>query len=282
MIRDNGACAFIYFLGDQMRNLKILTTLFAFLVSPLVSAQDFQFPTLTKQELEKSSKEFLTNFTHTSVSGASSLGSIWGFEVGILGGITDAPETGKLIRKADPDSDIDSLPHAGLLGRVTVPFGLTFEASLIPKIKMDDAEFSQMSLAAQWNFFSFPFIDLAAKAHYSKGSLEFNQTIDSDADGQVNYDHNTFGIMAMASANALIVEPYAGLGFVTGDSEMDFTASSGNDLFDFTSERSASVEETSSHIVLGAEVSLLILNFGLEYSRMFDTSRYTGKLSLSF
>lgn len=147
---------------------------------------------------------------------------------------------------------------------------------------MDDAEFNQMSLAAQWNFFSFPFVDLAAKAHYSKGSLEFNQTIDNDADGQVNYDHNTFGVMAMASANALIVEPYAGLGFVSGNSEMDFTASSGNDLFAFTSERSASVDETSSHIVLGAEVSLLILNFGLEYSRMFDTSRYTGKLSLSF
>lgn len=265
-----------------MRNLKTLSLLTALFISPLLFAQDIQFPTLTKQELERSSKEFLTNFTHTSVSGASSLGSIWGFEVGILGGLTDAPETGKLIKKADSSSDIDTLPHAGLLGRVTIPFGLTFEASLIPKIKMDEAKFSQLGLAAQWNFFSFPFIDLAAKAHYSKGSLKFDQKIDNDSDGHVDYDHDTFGIMAMASANAFIIEPYAGLGFVRGESTMDFTASSGNDLFDFTSERSASVKETSSHIVVGAEASLLILNFGLEYSRMFNTHRYTGKLSLSF
>lgn len=265
-----------------MKILKYVGVILLALLPTLSLANDFQFPTLTKQELENSSKEFLANFTHTSVSGASSLGAIWGFEVGILGGITDAPETGKLIKKADSDSDIDKLPHAGLLGRVTVPFGLTFEASLIPEIKFDDAKFSQMSLAGQWNFFSFPFIDLAAKVHYSSGSLEFSQAIDGDADGKVEYEHDIFGAMAMASANAFIVEPYFGLGFVKGDSTMDFTAESGSDLFDFTSERSASVDETSSHVVLGAQVSLLILNFGLEYSRMFDTSRYAGKLSLSF
>lgn len=265
-----------------MKKIKVLTSLFALLLSPFISAEEFKFPTLTKQELEKSSKEFLTNFTHTSVSGASSLGSIWGFEVGILGGITDAPETGKLIQKADPTSSIDSLPHAALLGRVTIPFGVTFEATLFPKIEMSDAKFSQMSLAAQWNFFSLPLVNFAAKAHYSNGRLEFSQAIDSDANGKVNYDHDTYGIMAMVSANALIIEPYAGLGFVKGSSTMEFTASSGNDLFDFSSERSASIEETSSHIILGAEVSLLIFNFGLEYSHMFDTSRYTGKFSLAF
>jgi hypothetical protein len=281
MISDNGVYAFIT-LGEHMKNIQLLSLVISFLLSPLAYSQNFEFPTLTKQELEDSSKEFLANFTHTSVSGASSLGSIWGVEAGIIGGITDAPKTGKLIQRADSDSDIDKLPHIGLLGRVTVPFGLTFEASLIPNIELDDAEFSQMSLGAQWNFFSLPLVDFAAKAHYSSGSIDFSQTIEGDGNGKIEYDHKTYGLMAMASATALIVEPYAGLGFVKGKSTMDFTASAGNDLFNFTSGRSASVDETSSHIVLGAQVSLLILNFGLEYSNMFDTSRYTGKFSLSF
>jgi hypothetical protein len=264
-----------------MKNLKYLTLL-AFLSYSNAFANQFQFPTITQDELTKMSEEFMGNFTHTSVSGASSLGAIFGFEVGILGGLTSAGELEKVIKRANADFDLGHLPHAGVMGRVSIPFGLTFELNLFPTIKTSAAEFGQFSGGVQYDFFSFPMVNLAAKIHYSKGDFELNQTIQNDAAGTINYDHTIYGAQLLASVNALIVEPYAGIGFARGSSDLAFNATAGNNLFSFTDARSSSVSKTSAHVLLGANVSLLLVNFGLEYANVFGTSRYTGKFTIGF
>lgn len=264
-----------------MKNIKYLI-LALLLGLTQARANDFRFPTITQDDLTNMSEEFMGNFTHTSVSGASALGAIFGFEVGILGGVTSASEIETIMKRANSSFDLGYLPHAGLMGRVTIPLGLTFELNLFPTIKTSSAEFGQYSGAVQWDFFSFPLINLAGKVHYSKGNFKLNQAIGTDTTGAIDYDHSVYGAQILASVNALIIEPYAGIGLARGESDLAFSASAGNNLFSFTDARSASVSKTSVHLLAGANINLLLLNFGLEYANVFGTSRYTGKFTIGF
>jgi hypothetical protein len=264
-----------------MKTIKYLI-LFTLLNLSHSHANEIQFPTITQNEFANMSEEFLGNFTHTSVSGASSLGAIFGFEVGILAGVTQAGDLEEIIQRADSTFDQGYLPHAGLLGRVTIPFGVTFEATVFPTIKTSGAEFSQMSGGVQWDFFSLPLVNVAAKVHFSKGDFKLDQDIGTDPNGNLSYDHTIFGAQVLASLNALIIEPYAGIGFARGKSELDFSATAGNNLFAFTDARSASYSKTSPHLLVGANLNLLLVNLGLEYANVFGTSRVTGKFTLGF
>ena len=140
-------------------------------------ASNFGFTGLTKSDLENISDEYLANFTHTTASSPTRLGDIFGFEVGLVAGLTESPKTQQVVQRIDSSTDADKLPHAAIIGRVSVPFGLTAEATLIPTVGDENTEFSKLSLGLQWNFFEFSFFDLAAKVHYGSSTFEIKQTI---------------------------------------------------------------------------------------------------------
>lgn len=245
-------------------------------------ASDFEFPELTAQDLEAISKEYMGNFTHTSVSPARPLGAIWGVEAGIIAGFGDASDTNKVIRRADPGSDVDKFPHAALLGRVTLPYGVTVEGSLLPKLKPKNSEMSALGLGVQWNFFSLPLFHFALKGHFSTSSFEFAQEIGNDGDGKVEISARNYGLMPMASAYLGIFEPYIGLGLVRGSSDVKYQASAGNELFEFTDANEVNNRETSSHLIIGGQLNFLLLKMGVEYANLYGTDRYSAKLSLAF
>lgn len=261
---------------------KILNTFFILVISHTYA--DFSLDDLNKADLDNLSKEYSANFMHTSVSGASSLGEIFGFEIGLVGGVTDSPKLNELIKETDPSEDNEQLPHAGILGMVSVPFGITGELSFIPSQSSDNFEFQTTSLALKWNFSEYlpiPLIDIAARMHYSTSEFKYTDRVDS-VDTTVTLDQSVFGAHLVASASLVLVEPYAGIGFARGSTDL---GTSGNvTIFDttFTSSTSQSTSVTSAHLFAGVQLNLLFVKLGGEYSRAFGTNRYTGKLSFYF
>ncbi len=262
-----------------MLRTGLLSTLI--LVSGWAQAATLAFDQLTEEQTKSIIKEFSANFTQTSVSGASPLGDIFGFEIGVIGGLTTTDEIDKLAKSADPSLTVDKLPHASLVALVTVPFGVTLEANLVPEVGSDDFKFSNMGLAAKWSLTSSVIelpLSLALKAHYMKTKLKFKQTV-SSVDANVDFDDTVTGAMLMVSKKFVFVEPYFGYGMVSGNG--DFSVQGTTQFFQ-SGVSNYSAKQTGSHLVLGAELGLLIFKVGAEYAQLFGTSRYTAKVALSF
>ena len=102
----------------------------AFMLNFSARAEDFTFKNLTDADFEKVTQDLSATFAHTSVSGASPLGDIWGFEIGVVGGQINTPEVDKLVKRGDPSASADKLPGAEILGVVSVPFAITGPRSL--------------------------------------------------------------------------------------------------------------------------------------------------------
>jgi hypothetical protein len=265
---------------NRSRLIALFSLVFALNFS--ARAEDFTFKNLTDADFEKVTQDLSATFTHTSVSGAAPLGDIWGFEIGLVGGQTSTPEVDKLVKRGDANASADKLPGAEILGVVSVPFAITAEVGLVPKIGSDDFKFNAFHLAAKWTpselFFELP-VDLAVKLQYSKVKAEFKDTI-SGVPTNFDYDDSVLGAWALVSKNFAILEPYAGIGWLKADGTMDVNTSASGV---FTGGRtSASADPTTTAFVVGTEVKLLVVKLGVEYMNLFDTSRFTGKLSFYF
>lgn len=263
---------------QQMKNL--FKTLFATAVLTLIAQNanaQFNFNNITQGDLDALNKEFSHNFQFSSVSGASSLGSIWGFEVGVIGGMADGDKLGEIVRRTTPSSDIKNLYHAGILGRVSVPFGLTVEAALLPEVKQEEAEVSQFAGAIKYSIIELP-VAVGLRAHYSTTDFKFTQTQGAFT-GTIDYGSDVYGIQALVSQNFVMIEPYAGVGWVEGKG--DLNASGSGSPF-ASGSQSGSAKASSMHLLGGVNLHLGFFNIGAEYSRAFDTNRYTGKISFGF
>jgi hypothetical protein len=268
-----------------MNGLRKWTLLTLILLSAgFAQAQEIPLQNITESEFKDVVGELSTNFLHTTVSGAGTLGSVWGFEVGLVGGITKTPDIDALAKRGDPSVSVDQLPNAALVGAVTVPLAITVEASLLPKIGSDKFKYNTFSLAAKWSpselFFDLP-VDFAVKALMTKTGLTFKDTING-VDTTFDYDDTQWGLEFLVSKNFAIVEPYFVLGMVSSKGTMDVTGSTTVFANSYTTDQSASVKQSGVMWALGAQLKLTVLHFGVEYMRMFGATRYTGKLSLAF
>lgn len=264
---------------------KVILSLFLVFITLFKAKADSPgFSSLSQDEANKISKEFSANFVHTSVAPASRLGSIFGFEVGLVAGATSTPEIEKTAKRIDSSTDIPMIPHAGVLGRVSVPYGVTFEMSLLPEATASGITVENLTYAIQYtpDFLSFLPVAVAAKLHGSSGKISFAQQIGSDANGKVAVDTSSIGFDIMTSANLLIFEPYAGIGYVKTDTDIKTTASGGGSIFSFSSTDNFNSKNDGLHFFAGTELNLLIFNIGLEYANVFGVSKYSGKLSVSF
>ncbi len=264
--------------------LGYLTVLLATLaLSSPVQAQNLEFDDISKSDLEKIMDEVSSNFHHTSVSGAGTLGSIFGFELGVIGGITKTPEINKLVKEQDPNEDVEQVPHGTLLGVLTVPLGITAEVGIVPEVGSGDFKFSRQSLGVKWTITEVLLTDLpvslAIKGHYTKADLEFEQPVNGQ-DTKVKVEDTVTGFLFLVSKNFAIVEPYAGVGYLMSDGEIDVSGSS--TIFNFTAATQASAKNSSMQFLAGAELKLLVFKVGAEYSRQFDTDRYSLKLAVYF
>ena len=256
---------------------KIISFVVLLFTGSFAQAQNVAFTQLTDAQAKQVIKEFSANFTHTSVSGASALGDVFGLEFGLVAGLTKTDEIDNLAKTADPSAKADKIPHGGILGMVSVPFGFTFEGSLIPKVGGDDFKFNNLGLAVKWTVNSvveLP-VSVAVKAHMMKSSLTFKQTV-SSVQSTIDFDDKVSGLLLLVSKDLVVVEPYVGFGLLKGDGEFSVA---GTTQFFQSGATTYSAKQNGTQFVAGLEASLLILKLGVEYARNFDTNGVNFKFA---
>ena len=241
------------------------------------------FDNLSEEDLDNISKEFSANFAHKGASGAAPLGDLFGFEVGLIAGSTDTPEISK-ISKREGGEAIDNLYNAGLYAAVSIPFGLTAEAMLLPEQTISDMSISNQSLALKWTFsktFGIPFVDLAAKAHMSNTKMNYSDTVDS-VNTTIELENSTSGFMLMASKSFFLIEPFIGVGRISRDTSLSATGAA--TIYDvaYSTNQEESVSGSSGHMVGGVQVNLGLLSVSGQYEKAFDTSVTSLKLTFGF
>lgn len=267
-----------------MNIIRFLTLFWILGSSTLGFAQTIPLSNINQGDFDKVVSNFSANFWHTSVSGASPLGHIFGFEFGAVGGVTNTPDLNSLAQRTNPAAKAGQLPNGELVGAITVPLGLTVEAGLIPKVGSSDFKFSSLSLGLKWTptelLFDMP-LSLAVKGQVTKTSLEYSQPIQGVATSY-KYDSTVTGLTLLASKDFMLVEPYVGIGVVHGKGELNATGSGMVFNSAFTASQSASSTRSSGVFIAGAELKLFVLKVGAEYSRLYGDNRYNGKLSFYF
>lgn len=255
-------------------------------------SSDLTLPTLTQDDFNSIMRELSANATLHNVAPPSSMGSIFGFELGIVGGAAATPDIDGLVKKTSSGTSVGYLPHVGLIGAVTVPFGITGELAFIPKVDTGDIKFQQLAVALKWTLTDtllpvLP-VNIAVRGFMTKTEFSFQQIINNastgglDVNASVTHDNTVSGLQLMVSPKFIpVIEPYAGIGAIKANAKLGVNAATGT-LFDFTNAQSAETSPTSTQVFLGVEARMLLVALGFEYSRIFDTNTYTGKLSFKF
>lgn len=257
-------------------------------ISATANAATVSFTNLTNSEYESIAKELSSNFYYTTVSGASSLGKTFGFEFGVVAGVSKIPDILALVKRNDPNTSLkDDFVHGNILARLTTPFyGLTVEASAIPTINASDAKFSQWGGAVMWTITDVLLTDLpvslATKAYYKKTNFEYGQTI-SSVPATVSLDNSLYGIQAFVSKKFLdLVEPYVGVGYTKANADLSISSTNALASIFASGLTGASSSPSSAQVMAGADLQLAFFTVGAEYARTYSRSSYTGRVSFRF
>ncbi len=238
------------------------------------------FQNLSTSDYQSALKDISSAWSYTSVSPASTLGHIFGFEIGVVAGGADTPKINSLSQSAGAGS-VPELPSGEIFGAITVPFGLTVEAEGLPKMTVAGVSANSEALALKWTFSELlPMLplDLDAKAFYSNSGFNF--------DGTVSGVYTTFdltdemtGAEIEASKKFLFVEPYVKLGMLQARGKMDVTGST--QVFS-TGVMSDTETVSGTEFMAGADLDFAVLRIGAEIGSVFGDTRAAAKLSLYF
>ena len=262
---------------------KLLQTLSLVLLftASTFSQANLSLQNLSETDLENSVNDLSSLLAHTSVSPASSLGTVFGLEFGIVGGVSDVPNVKKIA--AETGESVDMLPAGALLAMVSVPMGFTIEAGFLPSLDLgDDVTFNNTAFGVKWTMtdilLDLP-VDLALKYSMTQSELSFNQTV-SSVNTKTTYKSTVSNLSAIVSKSFAVVEPYAGIGYVSADGELSVDATV--QIFDFTSSQSASSKPSGTAFFAGIQANLLLIRLGYEFNKMFDATKHNVKLSFYF
>ena len=244
-------------------------------------------------------KEFSGNFTYSSVTPASSLGGLGGFEFGLVGGITKDPNLKNLVTTASPSTNLPSyLAHAALLGRLGLPYGFTAELMAFPSRTLSGVTLQEYGGSVMWTatdevLEDLP-LNLSSKLSYQKAKLSFNQNATVTGTTTVipvtlAYSDSEWALQAFASKKLLVFEPYAGVGYVKSAGVLDLATGGFNvNIFNVGSFPQAALSNhaesnpTSFQLMAGLDIRLAFFSLGAEYQRSFGTNTYTGRMSFRF
>lgn len=247
-------------------------------------------PTLSQSDFDNVIRELSANSLFNSVTPASSLGALFGVEVGVTAGVTNTPEINRLVNQQIPNTKADYFPHATLLGAVTFPIAVTAEVLYVPQITVEGAKYDSMGGALKWTptdgLLVWP-LNMSIRGFLTKTKYSFNQIVNNASTGNTNVDTNVSfdgevkGLQLLVSPKVIpVFEPYVGIGRYTATGSMNVSGTA--DLFNFTTAQNASSAPTTTAYLVGLDVRLLLIAFGVQYERAFDTSVYTGRFSLRF
>ncbi len=249
-----------------------------------ISFADPSFTNITSEDFTNIAKEASANFTHNSMIGASKMGSVLGFQVGFVASQTASPKTNEIVKR-NAGSELPNLYNTGIVAAVGIPFGIAAEAVLLPKVSASGADLSSTSFALKYQLNEvipvLP-VNLALRGVYSTSKFSFSQSI-SGSTSTVQDSTTVSGLQLLVSPMLPMIEPYAGIGMLTGSNELSVTGTSGT-IFDpsYSSTQSEKKSISGTQIILGVEASLALLKIGAEYSQAFDSSRIGIKFGMGF
>ncbi|MGZ3692919.1 MAG: DUF6588 family protein [Bdellovibrionota bacterium] len=268
----------------------------ALAVSPVAaSAATFTLQNLTAGDYDKIVKEFSSDFSYSTVTPASSLGGLGGFELGVIGGKTKSPELYNLVKTADASTSFKGdLYHGGVVGRVGLPFSLTAEVLVFPKKKFKEVSFQEAGGAVMWtptdDLLSWLPVNISTKFHVLKTKVAYSQNVTVTAPvagtgvANIAFDDTLWGLQALVSKKFFFLEPYAGLGFIRAKGDLKVDASGTTTFFsgNFASNNEAVSKPSSVQFLAGLDARFLLLSVGAEYQKAFGTHSITGRLSFRF
>ena len=260
----------------------IESVVFCMLFLPVTAyASSLAFLNLTTSDYQGALKDISSAWSYTSVSGASDLGHVFGFEVGLVGGGADTPKINSLSQAAGTGA-ITELPSAQLFGAVTVPFGITIEAEGLPSTSVDGVSAKSDSLALKWTFsqlLNLP-LDMSVKAFGSWDEFNFAGNVGSPSIYTTfDLSDDMTGAVFEASKKFLIFEPYVEAGIIQARGKMDVSGST--QVFS-TGVMSDTETVSGSMLMVGTDLNLGILRLGAEVGSVFNDTRAAAKLSLYF
>ena len=262
--------------------MKLIISILLLAVTFKASA-DPQFTNISESDFENITKEMSANFTHSSLLGASKMGTIFGFQVGLTAAQTSTPNTNEIVKR-NAGSELPSLYNVGLMGAVGIPFGIAFEAVIIPKLTTSGASLSATSMALKYNINEvIPVLplNLALRGFYSDASFAFSQTV-STVNVDVTNKTKVTGVQLLLSPMIPLVEPYVGIGLLSGSNELGVTGS--NPIFapGYSTSQTETKTVSGTQLLAGVDVNLLLIKIGAEYSQAFGASRVGFKLGIGF
>ncbi|MBL7665072.1 MAG: hypothetical protein JNM93_08055 [Bacteriovoracaceae bacterium] len=248
-----------------MKNVLLIGLL---LLSMQVHADPPDFTSLSASDLKKVLTDFNGNMTPTTVTGSSSA-KIFGFQVGLVASTIDSPNIKTL------DSNVDKIANASIYANLALPLGIGFEALYTP-LKLDDMEYNYKSILAYYSG-GMGFLNYKVKGFVTTASMEYTDP----TSGAVEYESKNYGANLVFGLPLIVIEPYAGVGYVSGDSKLNAAVS----LFDgaVTQAMGASgVDEDDVYVMAGLEANLLFIKLGAEYSNPYGNDRIAARVSLGF
>ena len=248
---------------------------------------------LSDAELSTVVKEFAANFVHTSATPPTSLGKVFGIEAAMVVGLTESPGVQSLSKSIDPQSEIKYLPHAWVVGGVSVPYGVSIELNILPELDLQDIKMKHSSVGLKWSvtdqfFKDLPF-DLAIRTYYTLSEVSYRQSVTNPSfpattTVDVSFKNTMIGGDTLLGVDLGIAEPYFGVGFVNTKGKLAGVATTATpySLFDDLSSREKTSSQDSVRLIGGMQVHLASINIGLEFSRVFSTNRLSAKMGLQF
>ena len=261
------------------------------------AAETFNLNNLDLGDFNALLNEFNANAQYSTVTPASSLGGLGGFELGVVGGMTKAPDTLALVKKNAPTTTLkDELYHAGALARLGLPYGVTGELLYIPKITVSSAHLKRWGLGAQWTLTDSVLdelpLNIAVKGYYTKTTLDYSQNIQNSSTANIPVaatialDSSLWGLMALASYKILVFEPYVGFGWSKAKGTLNVDAAGSATIFNTTvfasGTKSYDSSPTSMQYFAGLDIRLAFFSLGAEYLRGFGKNSYNGRVSFRF
>jgi hypothetical protein len=244
------------------------------------------FSSLSQSDFDNITKEFSSNFSHSTVMGPAALGHLWGFELAVIGGTNPSPNTNTIVQNSTGGSgDLPSLYHGGLAAGLSIPLGITIEFEILPNTSYQGltAHFQSTALKLTLSdtlLSGLPF-NLAIRGFYSTSQFSFYQNVNG-INGTITNDNSIFGVQLLASPKLLVFEPYLGVGYLSAKDTLGVTGTGTIFNSSYTNNQSGTSSPNSVQALAGLNIKLLFLSTGVEYARTFDSNRYSVKVGIEF
>jgi hypothetical protein len=258
--------------------MKTLLIAILFAYSPMAMA----IPTLTdltEDDAKIVVEDFSANFVHTTVSTASSLGDKFGIQLGAFGGLTTSKGIDDLV-----DEDFGYIPHANIVGIITVPYGFGLEAALFPKTETDGLNMENHSFALRWTltdaFAPNGFVALQILGHYGFSRLSYAQTVATVPVNVGFQSISTGGDLKVSLSGIPYIEPYASVGYVSAKGKLESIGTAS--IFDtaYTTEQKAEIDVNGLRSAAGLKFKLPFIAVVTEYSKVMNNTRVSLKVAL--